>query len=42
MTSAEEHAQLEEARSTVGEAKRQYQRVKSLEAKGTAAKSLLD
>ncbi len=42
MTSAEEHAQLEEARATVGEAKRQYQRVRSLEAKGTAAKSLLD
>ena len=42
MTSAEEHAQLEEARATVGEAKRQFQRVKSLEAKGTAAKSLLD
>ena len=42
MTSAEEHAQLEEARATVGEAKRQYQRVKSLAAQGTAAKSLLD
>ncbi len=42
MTSAEEHAQLEEARATVGEAKRQFERVKSLEAKGTAAKSLLD
>jgi membrane fusion protein (multidrug efflux system) len=42
MTSAEEHALLEEARATVGEAKRQYERVKSLEAQGTAAKSLLD
>lgn len=42
MTSAEEHALLEEARATVGEARRQYQRVKSLEAQGTAAKSLLD
>jgi membrane fusion protein (multidrug efflux system) len=42
MTSAEEHALLEEARATVEEAKRQYERVKSLEAQGTAAKSLLD
>lgn len=42
MTSAEEHALLEEARATVGEARRQYERVKFLEAKGTAAKSLLD
>ena len=42
MTSREEHAQLEEARATVDEAKRQYQRIVSLEAQGTAAKSLLD
>jgi membrane fusion protein (multidrug efflux system) len=42
MTSREEHAQLEEARATVNEARRQYQRIKSLEAQGTAAKSLLD
>jgi membrane fusion protein (multidrug efflux system) len=42
MTSGEEHAQLEEARATVNEAYRQYQRVLSLETQGTAAKSLLD
>lgn len=42
MTSAEEHAQLEEARATVDEAKNQLRRVKSLAADGTAAKSLLD
>ena len=42
MTSSEEHAQLEEARATVAEARRQYQRVKSLAAQGTASKSLLD
>ncbi len=42
MTSAEEHALLEEARATVDEAKRQYQRVKSLANQGTAARSLLD
>jgi membrane fusion protein (multidrug efflux system) len=42
MTSSEEHAQLEEAHATANEAKRQYQRIKSLEAQGTAAKSLLD
>ena len=42
MTSREEHAQLEEARATVNEARRQYERIRSLEAKGTAAKSLLD
>ena len=35
MTSAEEHAQLEEAKS-------QYERIKPLAAEGTAAKSLLD
>jgi membrane fusion protein (multidrug efflux system) len=42
MTSREEHAQLEEARATVNEARRQYERIRSLEAQGTAAKSLLD
>jgi membrane fusion protein (multidrug efflux system) len=42
MTSAEEHALLEEAKALVAEAERQYRRVKSLEAQGTAAKSLLD
>ena len=42
MTSTEEHALLEEAKALVGEAERQYRRVKSLEAQGTAAKSLLD
>jgi len=42
MTSREEHAQLEEARATVNEAWRQYQRIKSLESEGTAARSLLD
>jgi membrane fusion protein (multidrug efflux system) len=42
MTKAEERALLEEARATVGEARRQYERVKSLESSGTAAKSLLD
>lgn len=42
LSSREEHAQLEEARATVGEAHRQYQRIKSLAARGTAARSLLD
>ncbi len=42
MTSAEEHAQLEEARALKDEGYRQFQRVQSLEAQGTAAKSLLD
>ncbi len=42
MTSREEHALLEEARATVVEAKQQYQRIKSLVAQDTAAKSLLD
>lgn len=42
MTSSEEHAQLEEARATVSEARSQYERVKSLASEGTAAKSLLD
>jgi membrane fusion protein (multidrug efflux system) len=42
MTSAEEHALLEEAEARVAEARRQYHRVKSLESQGTEAKSLLD
>lgn len=42
MTSAEEHAQLEEAHALVEEAERQYRRVQSLASQGTAAKSLLD
>jgi len=42
MTSAEEHAQLTEARALVSEAERQYRRVQSLATQGTAAKSLLD
>lgn len=42
MTSREEHAQLEEANATANESRRQYQRVKSLEAEGTAAKALVD
>jgi membrane fusion protein (multidrug efflux system) len=42
MTSAEEHAQLTEARALVNEAERQYRRVQSLATQGTAAKSLLD
>jgi membrane fusion protein (multidrug efflux system) len=42
MTSAEEHALLEEAKALAAEAERQYRRVKSLESQGTAAKSLLD
>lgn len=42
MTSGEEHAQLKEARATVTEARRQYQRIKSLAAENSAAKSLLD
>jgi membrane fusion protein (multidrug efflux system) len=42
MTSAEEHAQLKEARALVNEAERQYRRVQSLATQGTASKSLLD
>lgn len=42
MNSAEEVALLEEARVTAAEAKRQYDRIKSLESSGTAAKSQLD
>ena len=42
MTSREEQAQLEEARATVSEARRQYERIRALEAQGTAAKAVLD
>lgn len=42
MTSAEEHALLEEAQVRVNEAERQYRRVKSLVAQGSASESLLD
>lgn len=42
MTNAEEHALLEEAQARVAEAKRQYNRVKSLAAQRTASESLLD
>lgn len=42
MTSAEEHALLEEARARVAEAESQYDRVKSLVAQGSASESLLD
>lgn len=42
LTSDEEHAQLEEARATVEEARRQYDRVQSLQQQGTAAAALLD
>lgn len=42
MTSGEEHAQLEEARANLDEAKRQYDRVRQLESQGIEAQSLLD
>ncbi|TNE76602.1 MAG: efflux RND transporter periplasmic adaptor subunit [Gammaproteobacteria bacterium] len=42
MTSAEEHAQLEQARSTLREAQRQYQRIKGLVKTNLASESLLD
>lgn len=42
MTSTEEHALLEEARSTLDEAQKQYDRVKPLVARGAAARSQLD
>ncbi|NEX20345.1 efflux RND transporter periplasmic adaptor subunit [Thiorhodococcus mannitoliphagus] len=42
MTSAEEHALLEEAQVRVNEAERQYKRVKSLVAQRSASESLLD
>lgn len=42
MTNEEEHAQLEEAQSTVAEARKQYKRVRPLAQRGAASKSLLD
>lgn len=42
MTSEEEHALLEEARSTLREAQRQYQRIKGLVKTNLASESLLD
>ncbi|MCP5158069.1 MAG: efflux RND transporter periplasmic adaptor subunit [Gammaproteobacteria bacterium] len=42
MTSAEEHAQLEEAQAMTQEAKSQFERVQSLATQGTASRSLLD
>jgi membrane fusion protein (multidrug efflux system) len=42
MTSAEEHALLNEAKASLDEAERQYRRVQSLATQGTASKSLLD
>lgn len=42
MTNEEEHALLEEARSTVSEAKKQYERIKPVASRGAASKSLLD
>ena len=42
MTSDEEHAQLEEARVAVAEARRQFERIKSLHAQKSASESLLD
>jgi len=42
MTSTEEHALLEEARSTLDEAQKQYDRVKPLVERGAAARSQLD
>ncbi|MEA3639088.1 MAG: efflux RND transporter periplasmic adaptor subunit [Lamprobacter sp.] len=42
MTSREQHARLEEAQARLSEAEQQYERVKSLEATGSASASLLD
>lgn len=42
MTNAEEHALLEEERSTVAEAKKQYDRLRPLVQRGAASESLLD
>ena len=42
MTSDEEHAQLEEARIGVAEARRQYERIRSLVKQQSASESLLD
>jgi membrane fusion protein (multidrug efflux system) len=42
MTNEEEHAQIEEERSTVAEAKKQYDRLQPLVQRGAASTSLLD
>ncbi len=42
MTSVEEHALIEEERSTLAEAKKQYDRLRPLVERGAAAQSLLD
>lgn len=42
MTSREQHARLEEAKARLAEAEQQFERVKSLEATGSASASLLD
>ena len=42
MTSDEEHAQLDEARVAVAEARRQYERIRSLHQQKSASESLLD
>lgn len=42
MTSREQHARLEEAQARLAEAEQQYERVRSLEASGSASASLLD
>jgi len=42
MTNAEEHALIEEEQSTMAEAKKQYDRLRPLVARGAAAQSLLD
>jgi membrane fusion protein (multidrug efflux system) len=42
MSNREEHALLQEARATLNEAKRQYNRVSRLESQGIEAQSLLD
>ena len=42
LTSVEQHALLDEAQVRVGEADRQYERVKALVAQGAASESLLD
>ncbi len=42
MTSREQHARLEEAQARLAEAEQQFERVKSLEATGSASASLLD
>lgn len=42
MTGKEEHALIEEERSTIGEAKKQYDRVRPLVKRGAASQALLD